>query len=154
MANQMETSTLELDTNVPDESQESEQEETSEGGAFQPVEVSEGFQLWLKTQIKKFAKEEDPNRRQEIIRARDGRMFWRGYQYAMLNSDSGAWAVPAAGGFPGAVTGGDAQEPPKMFYVTNIYTAYGKTLISALAGTTPGVKFLPVDSDDPKHLDA
>ncbi len=144
---------IEQDDNTQPEGMDVEVGEET-GQEDQKVELSELAKNWLKQQIKKFAKEEDPNRRQEIIRARDSRMFWHHYQYSMYNANYGSWAVPAAGGFPGAFSNSDAQDTPKFFYVVNIYTAYGKTFVSSVAGTTPGVKFLPVDPFDPKDLDA
>jgi hypothetical protein len=103
----------------------------------------------LRTLIKKFATEEMPNRRHELIRAREQRFFWRGFQYAVYSADSGAWAVPYTGGLPAPI-GGDEGDQNRFFYVTNIYTPLGKSLISALVGQVPGVRFLP---GDPNNID-
>jgi hypothetical protein len=93
-----------------------------------------------------------PNHRQELLRAREGRFFWRGYQYPMYNSDMGAWAVPESGGFPWLSSSDDRSK--RFYYVHNIYTPLGKTLISTLAGTTPPVRFNPVNPLEIEDIDA
>jgi hypothetical protein len=105
----------------------------------------------LRTLIKKFGMEEMPNHRQELLRAREARFFWRGYQYPMYNSDNGVWAVPESGGFPW-LPSNDANK--RFYYVHNIYTPLGKTLISTLAGTTPPVRFNPIDPNAIEDVDA
>ena len=49
-----------------------------------------------------------------------------------------------------APIGGDEGDQNRFFYVTNIYTPLGKSLISALVGQVPGVRFLP---GDPNNID-
>jgi hypothetical protein len=117
------------------------------------MELPDELVAELRTLIKKFAIEEMPNRRQELIRTREGRFFWRGYQYPLYNSDAGAWAVPETGGFPFA-TSEDRTSSSRFYYVHNVYTPLGKALISALAGSMPGVKFLPEDPFDIDDIDA
>lgn len=99
---------------------------------------------------KKVGMEEMPNRRQELIRAREAGYFWRGYQYPMFNSDQATWIVPQEGGLPYSTNSGDGESNSRFYYVTNFYTPLGKSLISALAGSTPEVIFLPCD---PKQID-
>lgn len=100
--------------------------------------------------VKNFGMEEMPNRRQELIRSREGRYFWRGYQYPMFNSDQATWIVPQEGGLPYSTNGGDSEGNSRFYYVTNFYTSLGKSLISTVAGTLPEVTFLP---GNPKDID-
>jgi len=107
----------------------------------QPEELSDDLIAELRTLIKKFSLEEMPNRRQELLKAREGRFFWEGYHYPMYSADNGVWAVPESGGFPWM--SGQDERSKRFYYVHNIYTPLGKTLISTLAGTPPPVRFMP-----------
>src|SRR5258708_25266063 len=117
---------------------ESAEEETPD-----KKELSDDLITEIKALIKKFGQEEMPNRRVELIKAREQRFFWSGNQYPMFNSDNGSWAVPETGGFP--FNSSDSGNGDRFFYVTNIFTPYGKTLISSLVGQAPAVRFMPVD---------
>ena len=99
---------------------------------------------------KQFGMEEMPNRRQELIRAREARYFWRGYHYPLFNSDQATWIVPQEGGLPYSTNGGDSEGNSRFYYVTNFYTPLGKSLISALAGQIPEVCIIP---NNPKDID-
>jgi hypothetical protein len=99
---------------------------------------------------KQFGMEEMPNRRQELIRAREAGYFWRGYHYPLFNSDQATWIVPQEGGLPYSTNGGDSEGNARFYYVTNFYTPLGKSLISALAGSLPEVVMLP---QNPKKID-
>jgi hypothetical protein len=115
-------------------------------------ELSDDLKAELKALIKKFGFEEMPNRRIELIKAREQRFFWSGNQYPMYNSDNGSWAVPETGGFP--FSSDSAGGGNRFYYVTNIYTPYGKTLISSLVGQAPAVRFMPCDPFDIDDIDA
>lgn len=130
-----------------DATEESSEEETPE-----KKELSDDLIAELKALIKKFGMEEMPNRRIELIKAREQRFFWSGNQYPMFNSDNGSWAVPETGGFPFNSTDGGGGN--RFYYVTNIYTPYGKTLISSLVGQAPAVRFMPVDPFNIDDIDA
>lgn len=99
---------------------------------------------------KDFGMEEMPNRRQELIRARESGYFWRGYHYPLFNSDQATWIVPQEGGLPYSTNGGDSEGNARFYYVTNFYTPLGKSLISALAGVMPEVTVIP---SNPKRID-
>ena len=98
--------------------------------------------------LQKFGMEEMPNRRQELIRVREARYFWRGYQYPMFNSDQATWIVPQEGGLPYSTNGGNSDTNSRFYYVTNFYTALGKSMISSLTGTAPEVVFLPCNTKE------
>lgn len=116
----------------------------------QPMELDDVLIATLKDLLVKFGMEEMPNRRQELIRAREARYFWRGYQYPMFNSDQSTWIVPQEGGLPYSTTSNADGGDSRFYYVENFYTSLGKSLISALCGTPPEVIFLP---QDPKDID-
>ena len=98
----------------------------------------------------KFGIEEMPNRRQELIRTREARYFWRGYQYPLFNSDQATWIVPQEGGLPYSTNGGDSEGNNRFYYVENFYTPLGKSMIAALTGAAPEVVFIPCN---PKEID-
>lgn len=95
----------------------------------------------------KFGMEEMPNRRQELIRVREQRYFWRGYQYPVFNSDQSTWIVPQEGGLPYSTSGGD-EGNNRFYYVENFYTGLGKSMISSLTGAAPEVVFLPCNTKE------
>lgn len=116
----------------------------------QPTEVPQAHIDAFLELTKNVGMEEMPNRRQELIRAREAGYFWRGYQYPLFNSDQSTWIVPQEGGLPYSTNGGDGEGNSRFYYVTNFYTPLGKSLISALAGSTPEVVNLP---QNPKKID-
>jgi hypothetical protein len=100
--------------------------------------------------LTKFGMEEMPNRRQELIRTREARYFWRGYHYPLFNSDQATWIVPQEGGLPYSTNGGDSEGNQRFYYVENFYTSLGKSMIASLTGAAPEVVFLPCN---PKEID-
>jgi len=103
--------------------------------------------------LKQFGLEEMPNRRRELLRAREGRFFWAGDQYPMFNADLGCYAVPESGGFPW-MAGTPDERNKRFFYVHNIYTPLGKSLVSSLAGNPPPVRFNPCNPTRIQDIDA
>jgi hypothetical protein len=145
----------ETDTSLPVEDVSGADESPApEGGdqTSQKLDLPDELIAELRRLIKKFGTEEMPNHRQELLRAREGRFFWRGYQYPMYNSDQGAWAVPESGGFPWLSSSDDRSK--RFYYVHNIYTPLGKTLISTLAGTPPPVRFNPCNPLQIEDIDS
>lgn len=153
MADQ-ETATVYPDSEVEDkahEDQDANDQETNE--EEEGEELSKDLQGELFELVKKFGMEEMPNRRTELVRVREQRFFWRGYQYPMFNSDNGTWIVPQEGGLPQPTNAG-ADENSRFYYVTNIYTPLGKSLISALVGSAPTTRVTPCDPMSIDDIDA
>src|ERR1700683_4489076 len=87
--------------------------------AEQPEAVPEAFIEEFRELAKKFGMEELPNRRQELLRAREARYFWRNFQYPRFNSDQGTWIVPQEGGMPYSTSGGTDEQDSRFYYCTN-----------------------------------
>jgi hypothetical protein len=119
------------------------QDETEEQEQVPDAHIEEFRKLLIK-----FGMEEQPNRRQELIRAREARYFWRGYQYPLFNSDQSTWIVPQEGGLPYSTNGGDAEGNNRFYYVENFYTSLGKSMVASLCGTAPEVVFLPCNTKE------
>src|SRR5665213_1145427 len=86
-------------------------------------------------------------RRWEVQKVRKARFFWRGNQRLVWDGQNGQWQIPYQGG-QGTNSGSDAADRPKYLDTTNIYQAYGKSVIAALTQNLPSVRFEP---DDPKE---
>ena len=72
------------------------------------------------------------SRRQEIRRIKQAHQFWRGLQYLWWNERDQNWHLP----FEQKLTDGSSMEDlPRYEFVTNIYQAFGLSLIvGAVAG--------------------
>ena len=81
-------------------------------------------------------------RRGEIKRVKQARKFWKGEQNVWFDEETQGWF---SGLGLGGVSVGDSDEDfePRYAYVTNIYQAYGLSIIAALSAQVPSTRFLP-----------
>lgn len=84
--------------------------------------------------------------RLEIRDAWKARYFWRGNQY-LLPGKNGAWVLPQL-----ILVGGQSYDDHNQ--ETNIYLAFGDTIIAALTAGTPSVRFEPDDPTNPADQNA
>lgn len=84
--------------------------------------------------------------RLEIRDAWKARYFWRGNQY-LLPGRNGAWVLPQM-----VLVGGQSYDDHNQ--ETNIYLAFGLTIIAALTAGTPSVRFEPDDPSNPADQNA
>lgn len=84
--------------------------------------------------------------RLEIRDAWKARYFWRGNQY-LLPGKNGAWVLPQM-----VLVGGQSYDDHNQ--ETNIYLAFGLTIIAALTAGTPSVRFEPDDPSNPADQNA
>lgn len=84
--------------------------------------------------------------RLEIRDAWKARYFWRGNQY-LLPGKNGAWVLPQM-----ILVGGQSYDDHNQ--ETNIYLAFGDTIIAALTAGTPSVRFEPDDPTNPADVAA
>jgi hypothetical protein len=84
--------------------------------------------------------------RLEIRDSWKARYFWRGNQY-LLPGKNGAWVLPQL-----ILVGGQSYDDHNQ--ETNIYLAYGDTIIAALTAGTPSVRFEPDDPRNPADVQA
>ena len=84
--------------------------------------------------------------RLEVRDAWKARYFWRGNQY-LLPGKNGAWVLPQM-----ILVGGQSYDDHNQ--ETNIYLAFGDTIIASLTAGTPSVRFEPDDPTNPSDIAA
>ena len=88
----------------------------------------------------------------EVKDVKQAENYWAGRQYWYWSDRDETWK-PAPG--VGVSPTGDlnVDEMPRFEFVTNIYQATGLTVIGAVAGAPPRVRFFPEDADAPEDID-
>ncbi len=98
----------------------------------------------LKSALKRLKddyKFEDINsRREEVRKVRKAREFWRGHQNIYWSETQQAWHLPTEN--PYQIEVGE-QDQPKFDFVTNIYQAFGLSLIAVLSQSVPATRLQP-----------
>lgn len=89
----------------------------------------------LHSLVTELFEEASSSRRDEIKRIKQAREYWRGNQLAYWSDKEEQWKIPTH------QQRIDADQP--YTHVTNIYQAYGLTIIAALSQSVPKVKFWP-----------
>ncbi len=90
-------------------------------------------------------------RRFEVQLVRKARLFWKGQQYVWWSSVKGDYQFSVtAAGLPGTNEGLDDQ--PRRMYVTNIFTPFGKAIISALSQRVPPVPLAPESASSEQDI--
>jgi uncharacterized coiled-coil protein SlyX len=84
--------------------------------------------------------------RLEVRDAWKARYFWRGNQF-LLPGRNGAWVLPQL-----ILVGGQSYDDHQS--ETNIYLAFGQTIIASLTAGTPSVRFEPDDPTNPADVGA
>ncbi len=117
----------------------------AESGAPQPYgpnneQLPRECQEVLRQLVLDIAKESELPRREEIRRVKQAHYFWRGLHYLWWNERDQNWHLP----FEQKLTKPDSMEDtPRYEYVTNIYQAFGQSIVAVLSQTSPRVRFLP-----------
>jgi hypothetical protein len=103
-------------------------------------QLPERMQEALRRLVQQFSAESESTRRQEIRRIKQAHQFWRGLQYLWWNERDQNWHLP----FEQKMTDGSSLEDlPRYEFVTNIYQAFGLSLVSVLSQDVPRVRFFP-----------
>ena len=103
-------------------------------------QLPERMQEALRRLVLQFSTESESTRRQEIRRIKQAHQFWRGLQYLWWDERDQNWHLP----FEQKLTDGSSLEDmPRYEFVTNIYQAFGLSLISVLSQDVPRVRFFP-----------
>ena len=103
-------------------------------------QLPERLQEALRRLVQQFSTESEASRRQEIRRIKQAHQFWRGLQYLWWNERDQNWHLP----FEQKITDNASLEDlPRYEFVTNIYQAFGLSLISVLSQDVPRVRFFP-----------
>ncbi|MGH9714072.1 MAG: hypothetical protein ACRD5M_12315 [Candidatus Acidiferrales bacterium] len=103
-------------------------------------QLPERMQEALRRLVQQFSAESESTRRQEIRRIKQAHQFWRGLQYLWWSERDQNWHLP----FEQKMTDGSSLEDlPRYEFVTNIYQAFGLSLVSVLSQDVPRVRFFP-----------
>jgi hypothetical protein len=105
----------------------------------------------LRRLVLQFSTESDHARRQEIRRIKQAHQFWRGLQYLWWSERDQNWHLP----FEQKITDRSSLEDlPRYEFVTNIYQAFGLSIISVLSQDVPRVRFFPQSAQAEEDISA
>ena len=103
-------------------------------------QLPERLQAALRRLVQQYSVESESTRRQEVRRIKQAHQFWRGLQYLWWNERDQNWHLP----FEQKLADGSSLEDlPRYEFVTNIYQAFGLSLVSVLSQDVPRVRFFP-----------
>ena len=106
-------------------------------------QLPERLQEALRRLVFDFGTESELSRRQEIRRIKQAHQFWRGLQYLWWDERDQNWHLP----FEQKLTDGTSiEDMPRYEFVTNIYQAFGLSLIAVLSQDVPRVRFFPASA--------
>ncbi len=103
-------------------------------------QLPDRLQEALRRLVFQFSTESELSRRQEIRRIKQAHQFWRGLQYLWWNERDQNWHLPFE---QKLVNESSIDSMPRYEFVTNIYQAFGLSLISVLSQDVPRVRFFP-----------
>jgi len=102
--------------------------------------------------VQKFSQEGRWARRQEVRTVRQARFFWRGIQYIFWSEKDQNWHLPTEQKIIDQQSSLD--DMPRYQYVTNIYQAFGLSVIAPLSANVPRVRFFPESAQSPDDVAA
>jgi hypothetical protein len=106
-------------------------------------QLPERLQEALRRIVYQFSAESESTRRQEVRRIKQAHQFWRGLQYLWWSERDQNWHLP----FEQKMTDGSSLEDlPRYEFVTNIYQAFGLSIVSVLSQDVPRVRFFPASA--------
>jgi hypothetical protein len=103
-------------------------------------QLPERLQAALRRLVQQYSVESESTRQQEVRRIKQARQFWRGLQYLWWNERDQNWHLPFE---PKLANGSSLEDLPRYEFVTNIYQAFGLSLVSVLSQDVPRVRFFP-----------
>ena len=103
-------------------------------------QLPERLQEALRRLVFQFSTESELSRRQEIRRIKQAHQFWRGLQYLWWNERDQNWHLPFE---QKLMDNSSLDDLPRYEFVTNIYQAFGLSLVSVLSQDVPRVRFFP-----------
>ncbi len=106
-------------------------------------QLPERLQEALRRLVFEFGTESELSRRQEIRRIKQAHQFWRGLQYLWWDERDQNWHLPFE---QKMMEGGSLEDLPRYEFVTNIYQAFGLSLIAVLSQDVPRVRFFPTSA--------
>ncbi|MFY9690151.1 MAG: hypothetical protein WAJ86_09460 [Candidatus Acidiferrales bacterium] len=102
--------------------------------------LPERLQEALRRLVFQFSTESELSRRQEIRRIKQAHQFWRGLQYLWWDERDQNWHLPFE---QKLMDNSSIEDMPRYEFVTNIYQAFGLSIIAVLSQDVPRVRFFP-----------
>ncbi|MFY9751584.1 MAG: hypothetical protein WAJ92_03010 [Candidatus Acidiferrales bacterium] len=106
-------------------------------------QLPERLQEALRRLVSQFSLESEPTRRQEVRRIKQAHQFWRGLQYLWWNERDQNWHLPFE---QKLYDHSSVEDLPRYEFVTNIYQAFGLSIVSVLSQDVPRVRFFPASA--------
>jgi hypothetical protein len=106
-------------------------------------QLPERLQAALRRLVHQYSFESESTRRQEVRRIKQAHQFWRGLQYLCWNERDQNWHLPFE---QKLADGSSVDDLPRYEFVTNIYQAFGLSLVSVLSQDVPRVRFFPASA--------
>jgi hypothetical protein len=103
-------------------------------------QLPDRLQEALRRLVFQFSTESELSRRQEIRRIKQAHQFWRGLQYLWWSERDQNWHLPFE---QKLLDPSSIDSMPRYEFVTNIYQAFGLSLVSVLSQDVPRVRFFP-----------
>jgi hypothetical protein len=103
-------------------------------------QLPDRLQEALRRLVLQYSTESESTRRQEIRRIKQAHQFWRGLHYLWWNERDQNWHLPFE---QKLMDGSSVEDLPRYEFVTNIYQAFGLSLVSVLSQDVPRVRFFP-----------
>ncbi|MGH9736011.1 MAG: hypothetical protein ACRD8A_15645 [Candidatus Acidiferrales bacterium] len=103
-------------------------------------QLPERLQEALRRLVFQYAYESEATRREEVRRIKKAHQFWRGLQYLWWDERDQNWHLPFE---QKLMDSSSLEDLPRYEFVTNIYQAFGLSLVSVLSQDVPRVRFFP-----------
>jgi hypothetical protein len=107
-------------------------------------QLPERLQQALRRLVLELTTESEISRRAEIRRIKQAPQFWRGLQYLWWSDRDQNWHLPFEQKFTQEST---LEDMPRDEFVTNIYQAFGLSIIAVLSQDIPRVRFFPQSAE-------
>jgi hypothetical protein len=106
-------------------------------------QLPDRLQEALRRIVFQFSTESESTRRQEIRRIKQAHQFWRGLQYLWWNERDQNWHLPFEQKLGASSS---VEDMPRYEFVTNIYQAFGLSIVAVLSQDVPQVRFFPASA--------
>jgi len=106
-------------------------------------QLPERLQHALRRIVLELTTESDSSRRAEVRRIKQAHQFWRGLQYLWWSDRDQNWHLP----FEQKFRESSLEDMPRYEFVTNIYQAFGLSIIAVLSQDIPRVRFFPQSAE-------
>lgn len=142
----------ELDQEILDAEEPESDDSAPEAVSDDPLEGREDLQKCLYDLYLKCCEEDRYARIMEVKDVQQACLYWRGLQYWWWSNSDSCWRLPNQQ--HGLITAPlSVDDMPRFQFVTNIYQAFGLSLVAAMAQAPPRTRFFPDDADDPLDVE-